>query len=164
MRIHIWHPRLVVAGKLSMHDHRFDLTSDVLVGSIRHVEMILAPALDGAYQKHAIMNARRAEEGRKINETLALQPGRFNAHEADYLIKAGQTYHFPRRCFHRSVVHELAVTVVTKRRQEEKFAYVLSPTGVDPIYGFDFDAVRVDPEPILEEARQALLAVVARHG
>jgi len=160
MRIHIWHPRLVMPGKLSMHDHRFDMTSDVLLGEIDHVEMILTPDESGTYQKWAIMNARRAEEGKQINEALTLQPGRFNSRDVAYTIKAGESYHFPRRCFHRSAIRGLAVTLVTKWRQEDRYAYVLSPFGVDPVYGFDFDKTRVDTGSVLEEARTALLAAV----
>src|ERR1051325_5879847 len=46
VRVHIWHPSLKLDGIDEAglgHDHRFDMTSWVLVGKLVHVETITSP-------------------------------------------------------------------------------------------------------------------------
>lgn len=133
VRVHIWHQDLVrVDLELDggrPHDHRFDLRSTVLAGSIGHEELHVAEAFDGEFAEYTVQHARKGE--------APLQPtGRkLNASRISGVIRAGNAYTFPARIYHRSFVPEPAVTLVSKYGQTSSPARVLFPDGRNPVFG-----------------------------
>lgn len=121
-RVHIWHPDLVVPGiEVSgcVHDHRFDLASVVLVGSLLHRVYALRPNPEGDYETLNLVNARASNEATGSFHTEPTLTGeRFDAYVYAYSIGAGHGYTFDRHAFHSSTSTELTVTVVEKRNQE----------------------------------------------
>lgn len=66
-RLHIWHPDLPRRSCFehsSIHDHRFDFMSTVLIGSMRNIEYGDIPADDGEYVLYLHEGARSANGGR----------------------------------------------------------------------------------------------------
>jgi hypothetical protein len=121
-RLHIWHPDLVIPGiedSGSVHDHRFDLTSIVLCGSVLHRVYQTTPNPEGNFEILTLVNARASKVGTGSFHSDPTPTGeRFDVHTFDYKIDAGLGYTFGHGVFHSSTVDELAVTLVEKRNQE----------------------------------------------
>lgn len=127
VRLHVWAPELVKPGmdeSGDIHDHRFDMVSHVLVGTVGHEEIFPHEDADGAWAMLKLTHARAAKETAFHGPTETLI-GRFNASRTSMVIPAGQSYRFPRGKFHRSpVLPGVAVTCVEKaqpidRRRED---------------------------------------------
>lgn len=133
VRVHIWHPDLVRvdpdrdAGR--PHDHRFDLKSTVLVGSIGHEELHVEDDANGDLLEYTVQHARKGPA------PLAATGRRLRARRVTGTIEAGHAYWFDARQYHRSFVPGPAVTLVTKFDQKSDPARVLFPVGVDPVFG-----------------------------
>lgn len=161
VRLHVWHPSLVVNGAEwsgSYHDHRFDMTSYVLVGSVPHKEVVLLPGK--ALTAWSVKNARNV-----VEESLEPNFTKLDEYDAEVnvmQINEGQQYTFGKKEFHQSFpITELAVTLVVKQNQEKTQARILSPTGIVPEHmtrGRKItDQVAMD---VLNEARAALIRVL----
>jgi hypothetical protein len=133
VRVHIWHPDLVRvdpdrdAGR--PHDHRFDLKSTVLVGSIGHEELHVEEDPAGDLLEYTVQHARKGPA------PLAATGRRLRARRVSGTIEAGYAYWFDARQYHRSFVPGPAVTLVTKFDQKSDPARVLFPVGVEPVFG-----------------------------
>lgn len=141
VRIHIWHPALVKVDPLNdggrIHDHRFELSSTVLAGSVGHEEVdawpvdrfILQTDPKQLYTEWTVQHAR-------AGSAPLTQTGRVmrTSHRAS-VIQAGSTYSFPALQFHRSFVPEPAVTLVSKIGQRPERARLLFPVGYEPSFG-----------------------------
>lgn len=160
LRVHVWHPSLRRAGiehSGLIHDHRFRLTSYVLVGNVGHVEFDPTEAPNGSWQMHTVVHAREAANRHGTNDGLvAALPPRFHVTQRPRVIGAGRVYDFPKRSFHGSYVDELAVTVVVKSEQDDTPARILAPYGEEVVHAF---AETLPPEAWagpLAEAQAAL--------
>lgn len=168
VRIHVWHPDLVRTNIAidggRPHDHRFNLRSTVLVGSVDHEELIVEHLpRDRAEMPEWIEYT--VQHARKGAAPLAPTGRALRAHSNAGTIAAGHVYEFPAGAFHRSRIREPAVTLVTKLEQRAAPARVLFPPGCDPVFG----VTSVEPnvvERFVGAARTALLAVdgEARRG
>lgn len=145
-RVHIWDPRLIKPGMAesgSIHDHRFDMVSHVLVGAVGHEEWFTYP---DAYGDHATLTVThaRAAAGTKFHGPISHDPTgqRYRASCNPIFIPAGHTYRFPALSFHRSPVPAFAVTVVEKHNQRGVPARVLHPIDRPPVmaFGHEMDA------------------------
>jgi hypothetical protein len=161
LRVHIWHDSLRSDGILEAgfaHDHRFDMTSWVLVGTIEHTELALTEHREGEWQRFQVVNARRAEAqtGSMAGRFIATgNPVRLRSRQLE--ISAGRRYTFPKGAFHQSLpVRGLAVSVIEKSNQEDRPATVLSRRGVPPVNAFDSPIQPSSFDRILKEADQAL--------
>ncbi len=166
IRVHIWHPSLRRAGIAEsglVHDHRFDLTSHVLVGTIRQTEYQLTPnELMGRYKLFQVLHARASlanTGGQTYFEEPQLLQGRHDAEVQSCDIRGGQSYFFPAREFHGTDFYgQLTVTLVTKTNQTEEPARILAPHDRALVHAFS------DPLPEskwfqpLYEAQAALRA------
>lgn len=147
VRLHIWSPRLVKPGMMTsgaIHDHRFDMVSHVLAGSVGHEEWFAQPNPDGNYETLSLTHARAAAES-KFHGPVTPTGERFGVSCNPMFIPEGHTYSFPSGCFHRSTVPGFAVTCVEKHRQVSIPARVLHPVALPPVmvFGHDLDAALV---------------------
>lgn len=150
VRLHIWHPDLIrpgIAQHGDAHDHRFDLCSTVLHGTLVHEHLVVAsrPPFEPAvvYDVHQVLHARINPEGAFAEEPMRCVPGplspkakRVEVHPLRYEMQAGTTYRFPRGEFHRSIPHGLVVTLVTKTNQIDAGARILALPGSPPVPAF----------------------------
>lgn len=118
-RLHVWHPAWAQNPRhnSTIHDHVFDLTSEVLLGKVGHeaFEVIYGETLSGPIQVFRLQGwgsgpytgAARAEHhewrGRGTKKSLG-----------SYLIPAGGQYSFPRYQFHESSHEGLTATLMTR--------------------------------------------------
>lgn len=144
VRVHVWHPSLKLSDEDSgvMHDHRFDLTSDVLVGAMHDTEIALRAVersyTGEIYEVWDIQNARSAQAngGHWVRKSETV-PGAYVLHKVKSVYAQGARYGHPRGQFHRSEVTELTVTVCTKTNQVATPARLLARVGSEPKHGFD---------------------------
>lgn len=163
-RFHIWHPSLVLEGMAEgglYHDHRFDLSSHVLVGTIRHDELEIVDDTNGKYEFAQVTNARQAKElgGHALGEFHSdpVRLGeRFNVRHHPMTISAGERYFFPKFAFHGSSTPGLCVTYVVKLNQEKVKARLIVPYGEDYRHAFADVRPRYQWEHLIDEAIDAM--------
>lgn len=106
LRFHIWHPDLVIPGiqeNGAAHNHRFHLSSVVLLGNIDHVELKLIPKPAGKYTVMQLVNARAAQETTGSFHVDPMPTGKnFDVEEYPHCITKGDAYYFAAGGFHRS--------------------------------------------------------------
>jgi len=172
-RLHVWHPSLCLSDEDSgrMHDHRFFLTSQVLLGAMHDTEIDLhlewerqsRPPSSECYQIWNIQNARSAQADGK--HWVRLEEGHhiYSIKKTEHVYSMGSTYSYMPRKFHRSDVKELTVTVCTKKLQANSPARLLARLGKEPQHAFDptpgHGEVRESFRDLLREAGALLLAV-----
>ncbi len=166
LRVHVWHPSLRRDGIEDsglLHDHRFNLTSHVLVGAIRQVEYTLFlpepfSHIDGDWQLHTVVPARKALALSGTNDGLVKAlPERYIAKTLDVPVKAGERYWFPKFKFHGTYCQsDLVVTVVRKSEQEDAQAKILAPYGKPVVHAFADPFPEKEWEGPLIEAQRAL--------
>lgn len=164
LRVHIWHPSLRRPGIEEsglLHDHRFDLTSRVLVGTIRQVEFALKMDPHGNWQLHEVVHARAAADRHGSNDGLMTAlPTRYSIEASATHIPAGRGYFFPKRVFHGTYVESgLAVTVVTKANQDDAPARILAPYGKPVVHAFADPLPEAAWQTPLTETVEALMKV-----
>jgi hypothetical protein len=162
IRIHIWSKKLLKAGiDLSgdIHDHRFEMISHVLCGTVAHEEIEPFEDLQGEWGMMKLTHARAASDTNYHGPTEEL-PERYGVLRNLMMITAGNSYSFPSRHFHRSPLFgeldDVAVTVIEKHRQQNYSARILYPLGSPPVmaFGHRMDEKLVDD--VLAEAMKAL--------
>ncbi len=144
LRVHVWHPDLVrlPAGVRRVHDHRFDITSVVLHGSVHdmHWSVVPNPTLEERGRtdwvqtkvweiQHAKAQGQPGTGGARggcstATDVSLVGPAwaRFSAGEVKY---AGNAYTIQRRIFHTTVVEDLAITLIERSNFDERLARVL---------------------------------------
>ena len=167
IRIHIWSPKLLKPGmdvSGDCHDHRFDMVSHVLIGQVVHESWVPTETEDGDHEMMALTHARAAADTAYHGPTTPL-PGRFTVARQEFVVRAGTSYTFPAKRFHRSpltdpymvgVPSELAVTCVEKHFQRVEPARLLYPSSHPPVMAFGHTP---DPElvrSIIAEAKEKL--------
>lgn len=160
VRIHVWAPELVKPGMEhsgDVHDHRFDLVSHVLVGTVAHEEWFAEPGDHGAWSMLRLTHARAAADTNYHGPTEPL-PGRFHVRQNLIVVPAGHTYTFPAGHFHRSPVFGLAVTVVEKHRQQPVSARLLYPHDTEPVMAFGHEMNAALIASVVHRAMDALRA------
>jgi len=158
VRVHIWHPALLKTGMDAsgdVHDHRFSMYSHVLVGTVAHEEWLTTPKADGPYTTMLLTHARAAADSAYHGPTMPTGE-RFDATVNLMFIEAGSIYSYPARCFHRSPVIGLAVTVVEKHHQRSEAARLLHPVHIPPVMAFGHEIGHSLVAEIIAEARAAL--------
>jgi len=138
VRVHIWHNDLIVPDMLrsgSVHDHRFFLSSTVLMGRIGSEEYSLREDPSGQVGSMEMYSVLHARAGSERPTKLG---GTFDAETNVSIIPAGSSYAIPAGIFHRSRLDSdgYAVTVVTKYNQQERPARILVPRESVPQHAF----------------------------
>lgn len=143
LRLHIWSPLLMKAGidqSGNAHDHRFDMTSHVLLGSIVHDEIHPCELAEGDWGMMSLTHARAAADTAYHGPTTAIA-GRFSFDYVKHTIFAGHSYQFPAGMFHRSPLShmgedEVAVTVIEKANTNDRPARIFYPLDKPPVMAF----------------------------
>jgi hypothetical protein len=164
LRVHVWHSSLRRAGIEEsglLHDHRFNLYSQVLVGEIRQEEYELITHIDGSgdWQLHEVVHARAVNDRHGANDGLMTAlPQRYTLDGSVRLVNAGQAYFFPKRVFHGTFIEDpLVVTLVTKSDQEDAPARILAPYGMPVVHAFADPMPELEWQHVLNEAADALM-------
>lgn len=165
-RFHIWHPSLVLPGMREgglYHDHRFDLSSHVLHGVIRHDELEVREDPNGQFEYALVTHARKAQEqGGHALGAFHSEPERQGVPLAvehhPMQIGEGLHYRFPRFAFHGSSTDGLCVTYVAKLNQVETRAHLLVPYRQDYTHAFANTRPRSEWDWIVTDAIAALAA------
>lgn len=161
LRVHVWHPSLERPGirySGKIHDHRFDLRSTVLLGSIGHIEYRLTPHPDGQWETHEVVNARKAlAESSTFDGMVSSSGDFFHARTMPWTFRERDVYLYPKSCFHESYVNELAVTLVRKMNQESRKARILSPRGHEVTHAFADAKPRSEWFHLIEEAARRMM-------
>lgn len=166
-RIHVWHSDLLAPGISRnglQHDHRFDMRSHVILGSILHREYRLKRWPDIKW-KHGVTllevtNARKAK-AEPGAENYHMDPrkldGVFTTDSKDFPI-AEKTYLFPKFRYHRAVALDVpTVSIVLKSNQEDVNARLMDNHTAGPlINSFENPLSYHDFHHILVEARVKL--------
>jgi hypothetical protein len=160
VRIHVWSRRLLKPGmdeSGDVHDHRFDLVSHVLCGTVGHEELIPEADPAGEWGLLQLTHARAAKENAYHGPTAPLE-GRFSVRRVPLVIPTGHSYHFPAGRFHRSPLlgDNVAVTVVEKHRQNDTPARILYPLATPPVMAFGHEMDWSVIGPVLYAAKGAL--------
>jgi len=166
LRVHIWSPRFILDGIAesgSVHDHRFNLVSTVLVGQLLHTEYRAIPDPAGEHDIWDFISARHHTDANRADMRALHQP-----HCIEFkplTITAGQRYTFERGQFHSSrPLTDVVVSLVEKRDQVKTRARVLAPIDSNPVpaFGYDNDELgKRGPASLIAEARRLLLEGIA---
>lgn len=132
VRVHVWHESLdrgVRSEGGAIHDHRFDLVSDVIAGAILNDELEVYKSPGGSWSSWTVINASD-ERGPEPPELLESGLDVWESHRLT--VKAGQAYRLPARVFHCSTPvpsltrDRCVVTVVTRYNLQPSRARILS--------------------------------------
>lgn len=166
LRVHVWHPKLVrmPAGKWrAVHDHRFAITSAVIVGKVidvPHIVVIddgnpLRYASNPTYERtemweirHAKIQDRTPADAAKVSECYvkALTP---------VVYEAGDVYQIRRRDFHTTIAPDCAVTLIHRSDFDKDHARVLG-AGESIIVKDDSEVMKKMRSDVLAQARMLL--------
>lgn len=172
-RIHIWSPELMLQGidlSGNAHNHRFELSSTVLFGSLRHTEWHLYPRNGGEYETYDFVHARLHTDDNRADMRPTGEC--FTVAKEGTVFDIGDSYTFERGAFHDSCpVTPLVVTLVTKTQQTDMRAQVVAPFGIPPVPAFSGEPLSdIVVKPLLERAVRALVRAstsdrtAVRHG
>ncbi len=107
-RMHFYHPDLkAISGKEEVHNHRYDFTSNVLVGEFSHTVWEFIHDPEGDHEKVLVSCKPDAPA-----DPTPIGCGRIR-HSGFYTLAAGSSYRFPATQFH-DVFAQKAVTFLTR--------------------------------------------------
>ena len=159
VRVHIWSPELVKPGMTEsgdVHNHRFDMVSHVLLGTVGHEEWEPIYCDDGEYTTMKLTHARAASDTKYHGPTTPTGR-RLRVRRYMTTIPEGNFYTFPAGLFHRSpVICPMAVTCVKKRNQGSWSAEILHPIEIPPVMAFGHDVDKSMVERIVSAAYNQL--------
>lgn len=168
LRVHIWHPKLRhIAGEMrAVHDHRFELVSAVIVGSVIDTRYDVDVEANGMECSRCynvpvfeIAHAKIQGDGpisRRVG--FARVQKRVSARYPN-----GIVYHVPRRAFHTTEIDGLAVTVVARSDFDDKPARVLD-SGESGIVKPDLSHWRIGDEDVELKALRSHIIQLASNA
>lgn len=138
-RVHIWHDELRKPGIIDNglgHDHRFDMTSYVILGGIRHHEYILEPCHESDSGASRLLECTHAREA-KLQGDYHMEPvhldGYVRTHAEGFNIEDSK-YEFPKFRFHQAMnLASPTVTIVLKSNQTDDKARILDQFSKRPL-------------------------------
>lgn len=164
-RVHIWSRHLLKSGmdvSGDAHDHRFDMVSHVLCGTVAHEELTPVYSNDGDHRMLMLTHARAAADSKFHGPTEEVD-GTFRVLRNMMHIDADHSYTFPALLFHRSPLlgglDDVAVTVIEKHRQQDVRARILYPAAHPPVMAFGHDMDQQLVEWVIARAKAALRAI-----
>lgn len=155
-RLHVWHPELPrrhCFEHSAIHDHRFNFTSRVIVGSqINHCYQVHR-CDDGEFVLYLHEGARTAGGGRPWTPD-----GRAHfEHAGTYVIEAGNDYNTLAYEYHRTEPggNGKVATIMAKRGEHPAGAHSTCRWGIPP--DTDFDRFQWSPAKLWEVVSDVLL-------
>lgn len=133
-RVHVWHRSLLVPGMTAggaWHDHRSDLESDILLGSITNSWLDVEVNEEGKHDAWQVVGASDPRATFVRGRRVLLRKGDTDRFEA------GGSYSIPKGDFHWSRLEpdDAELTVTTVRLQNKDLALaanILCPVGHEP--------------------------------
>lgn len=160
LRVHLWHDSLMAPGidlNGSVHDHRFNLDSTVLLGDLSHVEHEPVPDPAGEWRIHDVVHARLAQSITGGHHLVGDEdPRRYSTTTSVAIFAEGTRYWFPARHFHQTVFHPSG-TVTLVRKTDQRAS---PPARV--MYRADSPLVHAFESPLPESSWRHLLDDFAR--
>lgn len=164
VRIHVWSKRLLKPGMDAsgdIHDHRFDMISHVLLGTVLHESLIATEDPNGDHEMMSLTHARAAADTDYHGPTTPLT-GRYSVDRQLFEIHEGCSYTFPAKKFHRSPFplnggpNDVVVTCIEKHNQQDAPARLLYPVANQPVMAFGHKPDAGVVQEILEIAKDRL--------
>lgn len=156
-RLHIFHPELIKFGQKTrtpIHDHVFDMTSNVLYGELKHIHYGMFEPKDYKFGEYDIFSV--LYDGNKtVESTLSrhsVDPVCFKV-LAEYNMKAGSSYRFKAGEWHESLSEGLTITLIHKSEAKTNMARVACLIGSSPDNDFKRNSI---PKHITEKYRNIL--------
>lgn len=170
VRVHVWSRRLLKSGmdiSGDAHDHRFDMVSHVLCGTIAHEELTPIYSNEKGDHRMLLLTHARAAADNKFHGPTEEIGGAFRVLRNMLKIEAGYSYTFPALHFHRSPLpgelDAVAVTVVEKHRQQADVrARILYPAAHPPVMAFGHDLDQQLVDSVLARAKAELIDTEVR--
>ncbi len=135
-RLHIWSPNLppIRSHNARIHDHRYDMISEILWGKLQHTTFDVCIMSTGNYDMIQLDGA--SEVRHKPGHILLDKYSREIKHQ--YCFAKGSSYSFNRHLFHDSAADTFTVTIMTKGAENsDSFARIIVPTGTkQPTHAF----------------------------
>lgn len=163
VRIHIWSRKLLKPGMEEsgdIHDHRFDMVSHVLCGSVEHEELLETADPNGDHTMMALTHARAAADTQYHGPTTPIK-GLYSVERQRFTIHAGWSYTFKAQQFHHSPLpkdlEHVAVTCVEKWQQREAQARLLYPTAKEPVMAFGHKPDKATIAEVVAAAKKLLM-------
>lgn len=162
-RIHIWHNDLQqIEGESRLwHDHRFDLHSHILVGSLQHREMTFVADNEGLWQLYKVVHARKALASTNVPQeelVTLVDDMRYFRVTQDFYFNESEGYFYPKREFHGTYLKSpLAVSLLTKVNQDTTPARLVAALGRPPRHAFGEPVEQSLMDNIIERAQAELL-------
>jgi hypothetical protein len=165
-RLHLWRPDYPVEAESFglRHNHRFDMKSTVLCGTVIHTPFTLLDRASGKFQRYTVLAAHHgvAEPPKLVSDDrYAIMV------EGVEVYHAGESYTFPKREFHQSAAVGVTMTLMEKSNQEDFRAEIVAQIGQTPKHGLDHKVtqqkVRTDFWFALDSLPPAALAQVLKH-
>jgi len=162
VRLHVWNPPGIELPRQKtvneIHDHVFDMKSQVLVGRLKQslYSFVLPPAGDDA-EIHRTHEKWRAVYDKASSSRLEAtgEIGRLQ-HQISFWIGPGQSYEQAAFTFHDSTPDGLVVTRMIKTEVHDGDAHVVCPVGHNPDNSFD-RAKAADPDLLWEAIKRSLI-------
>lgn len=135
-RLHIWTPELpaIRSHNARIHDHRYDMESEILYGCLQHTTFDTWVKINGGYEIIQLDGASevRHKPGHILTEEFAWQI------RHRYSFFKGSSYNFKQHLFHDSASDIFTVTVMTKSPENSNdFARIIVPKGTpQPTHAF----------------------------
>ena len=168
-RIHIWNRGLKLRNSGEMHNHRFDLQSHVLVGSITHTRLLLTP--DEESGTHDVWDIPGASQGSsealRLHDQTSVRGSRVNMEIVDtQRFFEGDSYKVRKWDFHwaRQEADDDGLTVTLVRLQNKEAdrpASLVYPHGHQPTHAFED---KPDPALMRSIVRKARIHLELRRG
>lgn len=150
-RIHIWHPDLIQIGEEgAIHNHRYDIFSDIVYGEIFQVEYTLEESIKGLWKEWIHGNTDT-----KSYIPVPVDNVFYNIKPKTIKVKEGQSYSFPKGSYHRSYIENLTITIITRENKSGRSS-ALIPINVIPVNGLECkidEKIKID---ILSKAKKIL--------
>lgn len=130
VRLHVWHPQLPPELEAfgCRHDHRFDLESHVLLGSVVDTQFKSCDKGGGTFDMYTVKPAHFGDTPvpKLTHNFISLEVVHFHK------INQGGTYYCQKGVIHESRATPLAVTIMKKTNQSNQWARILASYGQTP--------------------------------
>jgi hypothetical protein len=164
-RLHVWHPLLPMPpeNNAQIHDHIWDLASQVLVGQLGHITYDLNPEESSHDMYEINQPAVRENENDvfKFLNTAAPQA------TGNYMMNTGSIYHFRHGLFHQTTVADgiLTASLIRKGPDILDSPRLLVPSGETPFqaFGEGVSPPEADLWEAIKEALEQMPEMVRNH-
>lgn len=139
IRVHVWSPLLVrpgIIGHGNAHDHRFDLTSYVLVGELVDTRYAVTADVNGDWSVCSVENARSAGAEKNYDGEHGAPMFHGFVERDVRRFSAGSSYWIPRGDFHSTESAEPLTVTVCAMARKKGLARLLVPRGEHPVHAF----------------------------